>query len=413
MAGLRAFLIFIQTFCFVLNVPPMLWHINSRNVPASALLVYLEIWMIQGLVGTIIWGGDNFVDNWDGRGWCDLIVRVQIMAQIGIPGAIFCISLNLLLILMANKWTEMWFSRWKTKMAFELFCVLGFPVLVAAFVYFGMMFRYGITQCAGCRLMMANYGISVLLYYFWLFFWAVLGFITAAGTLVVFFVKRTNTRNILQCTNSGYSLRKFNKLLLFSVLVIAAMFPLKLVSLILMVRDMKPGFKPDFAKNLYWDIILRIPYKASQDAERWILISVSIVSFCLFGLGEDAVQMYVGWVESVPAGRKMTKTYRNWRDSRHVAKQQNYLTRHASERTLESPISKEYSQKSPVSSWEMDEVKSYGRSVDTASISMDNSQATTPKDEDIRRELRQAELDLLDQDIRRDLHRMGLNYSDI
>ncbi|KAG7743458.1 hypothetical protein KL932_002199 [Ogataea haglerorum] len=362
------------------------------------------------------WAAHCRVQECMSRGWCDLTVRVQLMAQFGITGSIFCILLNLMMILLANRWTEYWFNSKRTKTAIELFSVVGFPLLIAVFVYFALYFRYAITQCTGCRLVFLKYGISMLLYYFWLLLWAVLCFVTALVTLAVFFAKRKNTRNILQCTNSGYSLRRFSKMLIFCSLVIGAMFPLKILSLVLNMNGWQPQFKPDISRKLYWDTILRLPYNSFDDAERWIQIAMSMVGFALFGLGEDAVYMYVDWLESVPGGSRLVQRWRAWRESRKVVKKQNYVSRNTTAKTQYSTDSgsyKEYVQDSPVSSWELDDVKSGGRSLYDDYVSTASSQLTTPHDEDIRRELRQAELDLLDEDIRRDLRRMGLEYTDI
>ncbi|KAG7888054.1 hypothetical protein KL936_004072 [Ogataea polymorpha] len=382
----------------------------------AALFIYLEIMMLEYIVAAALWGGDDYADAWDGRGWCDLTIRVQLMAQFGITGSIFCILLNLMMILLANRWTEYWFNSKHTKTAVELFSVVGFPLLIAVFVYFALYFRYAITQCTGCRLVFLKYGISLLLYYFWLLLWAVLCFVTALATLAVFFAKRKNTRNILQCTNSGYSLRRFSKMLIFCSLVIGAMFPLKVLSLVLNMNGWQPQFKPDFSRKLYWDTILRLPYNSFDDAERWIQIAMSVIGFALFGLGEDAVRMYVDWLETVPGGSRLVQRWCAWQESRKVVKKQNYISRNTTSSTQYSSdfgSDKDYVQESPVSSWELDDVKSDGRSPYDDYVSTPSSQLTTARDEDIRHELRQAELDLLDEDIRRDLRRMGLEYTDI
>ncbi|KAG7822576.1 hypothetical protein KL909_003741 [Ogataea angusta] len=287
--------------------------------------------MLEYIVAAAIWAGDDYVDAWDGKGWCDLTIRVQLMAQFGITGSIFCILLNLMMILLANRWTEYWFNSRRTKTAIELFSVVG-------------------------------------------------------------------------------------KMLIFCSLVIGAMFPLKILSLVLNMNGWQPQFKPDFSRKLYWDTILRLPYNSFDDAERWIQIAMSVVGFALFGLGEDAVYMYVDWLESVPGGSRLVQRWRAWQESRKVVKKQNYISRNTTSSTQYSTDSgsyKEYVQDSPVSSWELDDTKSGGRSAYDDYVSTPSSQLTTPRDEDIRHELRQAELDLLDEDIRRDLRRMGLEYTDI
>lgn len=142
----------------------------NKNIPALALLIYVEIMMIEGFVNAIIWGGSNYVSAWNGRGWCDVMIRIQIAAPVGISSSISCVSFNLLMIFLTNSMTTFWFGNKWVKPCCEIFFSVIFPLIISGVTYFAQSFRYIVSRYSGCSVPLANEAISIVTFYLWIFF---------------------------------------------------------------------------------------------------------------------------------------------------------------------------------------------------------------------------------------------------
>ncbi|ODV83075.1 hypothetical protein CANARDRAFT_187175, partial [[Candida] arabinofermentans NRRL YB-2248] len=283
----------LHSICLILNIPTIIFHLHSKNIPAISLIIYLELMMIKGLVDSCVWGSDNYQIVWDGKIWCDIMIRIQMGSGIGCLTSIFCISLNLLIILLSNKITEFWFDHLKLKTIFEISCVLIFPLIIMGVIYFAQDVRYSIFKFSGCRFVMSNDNVSILVFYFWILWWCLLSIITSFITLFIFFKKRKLAKNILQCTNSGLSISKFSKLLIFCFLVEFGLLPISLLMILNAAPQLSGLFYDDsIYPKFFWNNILRYPHNSSQDLDTWVYIAVSLISFLLFGLGDDALKLY-------------------------------------------------------------------------------------------------------------------------
>lgn len=294
--GLQAAFISIQAICFILNIPPLTWHIMSRNIPASTLLIYLEIMMIDGFVGAIIWGGDNFINKWKGEGWCDLMIRFEIAISIGISSTISCVSFNLLMIFLTNKITTIWFSNKYLKPSIEIFCSIIFPFLISGISYFAQFTRYSITRYTGCSPTFTSDSISVVVFYLWVFLWSFIGTVISVITLILYFKKRKAAREILKCTNSGLSVKRFIRLLVYCILVIIISIVFSCV--IGSNLNIKKEFKT--TSNFPFNTIFFLDHKGQTYTNRWSLVSISFISFLLFGIGQDAKEMYISILNKLP-----------------------------------------------------------------------------------------------------------------
>jgi pheromone a factor receptor len=305
--GLQAAFISLHIICFFLNIPPLIWHIMCKNIPATTLLVYLEIMMINGFVGAIVWGGSNYVTAWDGKGWCDLMIRFQLAISVGISSSISCVSLNLLMIFLTNKATTFWFNNKWVKPSVEIFCSIIFPFLISGISYFAQISRYMISQYSGCYAVLTKESISIVTFYLWIFFWSFVGTVFSFITLFLYFKKKRAAKEILVCTNSGLSVKRFIRLLAYCVLVICAsiVFSAIIGSRLSINKDSFYNKKIVHGPN--WGFIYKTQHLATTDTNKWVLISISFISFFLFGVGQDAKKMYVTLLSKIPFGDSILK----------------------------------------------------------------------------------------------------------
>ncbi|GME71618.1 unnamed protein product [[Candida] boidinii] len=325
MVNVQAALISIQSISIAVNTPSLIFHIRSKNVPAIMLIVCIEIMLIKYLVDTIIWGGSDYKTVWDGKVWCDIMVRLQIGAPFGCLCSLFAMLLNLYIILRADKLTLKWFNHKKIKLAIELLICLFFPILIMGISYFAQVMRYSIFKCSGCQFPSTLDSVSVLVFTAWLLVWSALCLIMAALTLFEFFKKRKDTKDIVHC-NSGLSMSKFVRLLIFCFSILFIMVPFVIYSAVNLLAGVSPQFyNPSYHTKIFWNVVIRYPYDYKVDIERYKYIISAFFSFFLFGFGSDAIDMYKSGLNKFKPTRIMVEKFERYQEEKRNRKVENHL----------------------------------------------------------------------------------------
>ncbi|GMM29581.1 Ste3 protein [Martiniozyma asiatica (nom. inval.)] len=301
MANLRAALSTLSAIAFIINLPPTIWHIKSRNIPAIALSIYLECMLINIFTGAIIWGGSNYAEKWKGYGWCDIMIRIEFITSVGIPSSICCILLNLMIIFLANKITIYWFTNKYLKITTEIIVSIVWPLLCSGLCYFAQSKRYVIFHITGCSAVLTNYSVAILVFFFWVFFWSFVATLLSIYTILLFYSKKKAAKNILTVTNSGLTLKKFSRLLIFCVIVTIISIVLSCL-LGLELTDINKKFYDDSIHGDFWKFIMFFKHYKKADYAGWIAIVVSICNFFVFGLSEEMLEAYSSFI--CPIGGK-------------------------------------------------------------------------------------------------------------
>ncbi|CDK26514.1 unnamed protein product [Kuraishia capsulata CBS 1993] len=314
--GLREAQMALHIIALVLMVPTLAWHISSKNVAAISLLTFIILMLIKGLVDASVWGIDDYLNAWDGKVWCDIMVRLQQGASVGCICSIFAIGLNLYLILRADEITASWFAKPYRKLAIELALCLVTPIFVIAVSYIYEPTRYLICQYSGCQPSHSKSYVYILLYYTWVELWSIAALVMALMNLIVYFKKRKYASDILLCTNSGLSVRKFARLLGFCFLIILALFPLAIYRLYRTISTATSKFDwKETHDKLLWPIILYLPYDPLQELDKWSYLCVAFLTFLLFGIGADALAVYKKYLVKMGLGFLFTR-WERWRSNR-------------------------------------------------------------------------------------------------
>ena len=307
MVNLQATLISLQAICFILNLPPSIWHIMNKNIPALTLLIYVEILMMDGFVSAIFWGGPDYVNAWNGKVWCDIMVRIQLAASVGISSSISCVSFNLLMIFLTNRMTTFWFGNKWVKPCCEVFFSIVFPFIISGVAYLAQSFRYLISRYSGCSPPLVTDSISVVTFYLWIFVWNFISMAISLATLILFFKKRRAAKDILVCTNSGLSVKRFIRLLTYCILVVCSSIVFSAVLGSILVIKKGVFYEKEIAQRRKWGTYIVASRNSESDINTWVLITISFVSFFLFGVGEDAAKMYCTIVSKLPYGDWLLK----------------------------------------------------------------------------------------------------------
>ncbi|KAG0669678.1 a-factor receptor [Maudiozyma exigua] len=255
---------------------------------------------ITCIVNAAVWSDIDFMNRWDGKGWCDFVIKLQVGANIGISCAVTNITFNLHQILKAeNVLPE---SNSIKKICTDLMISLFTPTAVMGFSYLLQVFRYGIARYNGCQNLLSPTWITTVLYTMWMLIWSLVGTVYACLVLYVFYKKRKDVRDILHCTNSGLNLTRFSRLLTFCFIIILVMFPFSIFTFVQDLRQVSGSydFKGTHAKEL-WDVIIKFdPGKPVYSV--WLYVLMSYVVFFIFGLGTDALNMYSSFLRMIGLG---------------------------------------------------------------------------------------------------------------
>lgn len=285
---------------FAILIPPFTYHLKNKNIPACSLMFWFCFVNLTGFVNALIWSGDDYAFGPDGKGYCDLTVRINSGAFTGQLCATACLIFNLYMIIAAKDHRYL-ASGSKRKTIVNVLVCWFTPLLVMGVSILTQVNRYMITRYVGCAAA-HKYGVgNVLLYSIWNVFWITVACAFAIATLYSFACKRRDIKDILRCTNSGLNMGRFARLLIFSLLIIGVLSPLVITIFVLEIRESINATAEELLiyKSIVWSEIYALDVGNSFLATRIVNIILSFITFLLFGLGTDALTMYRGLLVAV------------------------------------------------------------------------------------------------------------------
>lgn len=273
----------------VLLVPPLAFHCKQKNIPACSLIGWLCYNNLVNFINALIWSGEKYREATEAKGYCDLTVRITSGSSSGKLAAIATLIFNLYTILAAKYDIQ---SRKKTMLDWTM--CWATPVFVMATSVIAQSTRYIIERYRGCTALYSISWVTIVLTNMWELLWAIVAFVFAAMTLFTYFSKRRDVKNILRCTSSGLNLRRFARLLIFSVLIVLVLGPYAIVTFAYAVLAYgKPGFSMKETHGPYWNNIYYVNAGPLSMPSQIIDICLAFCTFFLFGLGTDALAMYM------------------------------------------------------------------------------------------------------------------------
>ncbi|KAG2731817.1 hypothetical protein G9P44_001425 [Scheffersomyces stipitis] len=255
------------------------------------LMFWFHFLNLNTFINLMIWSGDNYDEVWDGKIWCDITTRLEAASSSGKIAAISAMSLNLYMILCAKSPT---FIRpgSRKKLIIDLSICLITPIFIMCTNYIILANRYDIFRYQGCTQAYVASGVTIGLYSIWNIVWCVVAVIFATLTLYEYFQKRKDVIDLLRCTNSGLNIKRFARLLIFSLLVILAMTPLAIYYFIGDLRVYRGKFNWKEVHNEMWGEILYADFGFYLLYDKFVNIGLSFITFFLFGLGSDSISTY-------------------------------------------------------------------------------------------------------------------------
>lgn len=284
----------------VILVPPLCYHFQQRNIPASSLILWFCIQNLTSFINAVIWSGEDYNQRYDGKIYCDITVRILSGATVGLLCATACIIFNLFMIISAKN--HGYLSRdSKTKLVVNILMCWANPLLVMGVTVLAQTHRYDVARYNGCSAPWSYTLGSVMLVSIWNVLWIAVACVFAILTIIELARKRKDIKDILRCTNSGLNMRKFTRLTILSFLIVLVLSPVTLVSFAADVRaasSITPQIKQAYSM-ISWSQIFAYDIGVRNLSSKVVPIVFSFVTFFLFGLGTEALNMYRGFLVSI------------------------------------------------------------------------------------------------------------------
>jgi hypothetical protein len=176
----------------------------------------------------------------------------------------------------------------------DLAICLLLPVLIMGLVYLVMPFRYGIVQNQGCRVPMTKSWAAIFIMLLWPPLISLIASLYVCMAAVRLWFKRCDARDILHCSNSGLTIVRYTRVLIFCAIVVCLQLPLTLYVLVENARSLAlvewapESLILDYSR--YNDI-----YKASGTVPtptQYSSMVLAIIMFICFGTGKELAAWY-------------------------------------------------------------------------------------------------------------------------
>lgn len=288
MVNRQALLISLSAIPLALSIIPAIHFIKVKDVCCIFVYFWIVTELILFVINASIWGGSNFRNVWDGKGYCDLYVYFIIMTTQGMICAVFGMALRVNSIFRGKGIIRL--TKKKQNIIYILICTVQ-PAILLPINYAIMSFRYGILRYDGCTQIHNTSILSLIFLGIIPLLWAVATFFISAWTLIHYFRHRLDARNLSVCVNAGLSFARLWRIILFCIICVFLEIP---VTVMLVIGNTAPTFDNNFSKdshNLMYNYVVYYLHE-SPLYSKWIVITMSFLVFILHGLGKDLVKSY-------------------------------------------------------------------------------------------------------------------------
>ncbi|EXJ62870.1 hypothetical protein A1O7_03312 [Cladophialophora yegresii CBS 114405] len=282
-------------------IPPLVVQIRARNFPASVLIVGVTILNVQNFINTVIWHSPSTSSWWDGKILCDIEVKLYLGISQAMCGAIASIFRQICIILHPDHLAVAPSPRQrKITLVIELTLCILLPVYVMIGHYLTQRTRYWVRLSSGCiSTFDVNYAAPFLTY-LWPLVVSLIGSTYCLIAILRLKKHRKQMASVLSNT-LGATTSRFYRLFALACTLLAIYCPLSIFSFVQDIRipmhkyswpDIHP---PDWSER----IMLGQDTRQSGQyitADCWAQVLTAYLAFLFFGLGQEATQMYKGWL---------------------------------------------------------------------------------------------------------------------
>lgn len=147
---------------------PLILHAKNRNVPATALICWSVLLNIFNIINSLIWPNDNVDSWWDGKGLCDIEIKIMVASYVAVPGCLVGMFRALAMVMDTSRatWVPSKIQRWRNMAMDLLFCVVV-PIIAMITHIVWQKSRYLLYSISGPVINLDESWVSLVLGYIW------------------------------------------------------------------------------------------------------------------------------------------------------------------------------------------------------------------------------------------------------
>ncbi|KAF2272753.1 STE3-domain-containing protein [Westerdykella ornata] len=276
---------------WVLCILPLIWHFSQRNIAAWSQICWIILFNFCNFINPLIWPRDNTSEWYDGRGLCDIEVRIFISGGVALPACTAMIMRKLAKVMDTSNLTMIPSrNRVRYEKTLEIFWCWGYPAIMSILYYIVQSRRYYIFAISGCNAPLSLSWVSVVLMAMWPLITIVVGALYAGLLVYRLFRYRREFITILSAQNTTKS--RFIRLFVMSAIVILASLPYTIWITWLFVRNVNDSYSWSKTHAPDWNQPVLIPTKGEVRLDKWGQIATGYVAFLVYGTGNDAYNTY-------------------------------------------------------------------------------------------------------------------------
>ncbi|GAA5968224.1 hypothetical protein JCM21900_001131 [Sporobolomyces salmonicolor] len=293
------FLVFNFLGIFFLLLP-VVWHWRARNTATLLFIFWCLVTVVPLALNSAIWYSQA---DLKAPVYCDIVAKLRVGGDVGVPAAILCITRQLEAIAAARQAHFSAKDR-RRRCLVDLAIGLGIPVLVMILHTIVQGHRYDIYQRVGCVSTMYWSLPTIFLVVIWPIVLLLAAAVYAGLATRLFIVRRRQFAKMLESSKSAISTSRFIRLIALSALQIAYSLPITIAlqTYNLVELPLEPyiswsnvhyGF--DYVGTYTLDELqLYSPRVSLQLVELsyWSYPLSCAFFFLFFGLGEESITAY-------------------------------------------------------------------------------------------------------------------------
>jgi len=287
---------------FILVSIPFAWHLEAWNTATCLYMLWVAAENLVNFVNSVLWDG-NIVDR--APVWCDISTRVVLGANVAIPATYLCIQRRLYHVVLNP--TAVYTSREEKRRLILVDMLIGFglPILNIALAYFAQPQRYAILENFGCRVVIIDNALGLILVAIWPLVISAISCIYGCLNIYHFWMKRRTIKTLMGSTRGSVSSSRYLRLLMLSGIDILVTIPLSAWSLSSWIPFAFPWLS--FAAiHEGWSRVDGFPTSllfhktiVSNELIRWIGVLYALIFFLFFGFADEARRHYSSAFETV------------------------------------------------------------------------------------------------------------------
>ncbi|KAF1808444.1 STE3-domain-containing protein [Eremomyces bilateralis CBS 781.70] len=288
--------VLIAIFSFmavVLDIAPFYWHLKHRNTGAYCLIMWFIVLNIFNVINAMVWPRDNIADWWSGVGLCDVEIRVITGSGVGIPCSLIIILSALARVLDTDNTVVVPSRKDRIRrIVKELLLCFGVPVLHIVLSYVVQANRFYVFGIAGCYFSHDWSWLAIVLVTSWPIIATLVASYYAVLVIYRIYRYRQGFASVLRAAETSKS--RFIRLYLMAGVCILVVLP---IYTYLLVFYLTMGVSPYSWERAHEDItrIHMVPSQGTIPVDRYAQLVGGYLTFFIFGLGQDAVQLYSSW----------------------------------------------------------------------------------------------------------------------